>query len=224
MTLGSIHFDARTLLRGTGRDRRSTQSHFAIALGVACVLLGGCATGGRVQGQSSRFRAADMLVSTDEITDSLAASSLLAGRSATTQPPMRLYVLPAENLSSERLSRVDGSVMMSMVALDPRMMDLLQSKNVEIYYPDDTEKLLKRFYVDVPGGPASMDARPGPTHFLTGEVRSITRQAGQQAQAASDARSDLFSVTFRLTDAESNVALWAHDVRVRRVAHGVVAD
>lgn len=222
MTRGTIQLTRRK--QRTSGDRRATRGRAALALLAATLLLAGCATGGRVQGQSSRFRAADMLVSTDEITDALAASPLLAGRSATTQPPMRLYVLPAENRSSERLSRVDGSVMMSMVALDPRMMDLLRSKNVEIYYPDDTEQLLKRFYVDVPGGPASMDARPGPTHFLTGEVRSITRQAGQQAQAASDARSDLFSVTFRITDATSNAALWAHDVLVRRVAHGVVAD
>lgn len=205
-------------------DHAHRKTLTGLALCVACALLAGCATGGRVQGQSTRFRAADMLVATDEITDSLAASSFLAGRSADSQPPIRLYVLPAENRSTERLSRVDGSVMMSRVALDPRMMDLLRSKNVEIYYPDDTEQLLKRFFVDVPGGPTSMDARPGPTHFLMGEVRSITRQAGQQAEAASDARSDFFSVTLRIVDAGSSASLWAHDVRVRRVAHGVVAD
>lgn len=199
------------------------QRALSASLLAASTLAAGCATGGVNQGQSTRLRASDMLVATDEIAQALSESPLMASRSADS-PVMRLYVLAAENRSTERLSRVDGSVMMSQIVLDPRMMDLLRSKAVEIYYPDDTAASLREFYGSLPGGPDAQDQRPGATHYMTGEVRSITRQAGQAANAVSDARTDLFSLTVRIVDASSSAALWAHDARVRRLARGVVAD
>jgi hypothetical protein len=202
---------------------RTLQLGITSAIVALATLAGGCATGGANEGQSTRLRASDMLVATDEIAQALGDSQLMASRSIDS-PVMRLYVLAAENRSTERLSRIDGSVMMSQIVLDERMMDLLRSKAVEIYYPDDTAALLREFYGSVPGAGRDNDLRPGATHFMTGEVRSITRQAGQAANAVSDARTDLFSLTVRIVDADTSAALWAHDARVRRLARGVVAD
>jgi len=104
----------------------------ALVLLLAGVLAGAgaCSSGPR----STRFTAADLVLTTDELREALASSSFLASRDGDS-PRAVLMPLEFENGSNERVSRVDQWAMMTRVLHAPGMIELLADHNVAVRMP-----------------------------------------------------------------------------------------
>lgn len=176
----------------------------------------GCAGG---KPQTTRLTAADILIATDVVREKLAASPWLASRNETS-PELTLEAQPATNLSNERLSRADRSVVVSRVVTDPGVLELLHSKNVQLVSPQGAANVLARYASVI----AHAEPAP-PTHALRAEVRTLTRQASESASSApASLRTDTYSVSYSIVDIRRGQVVWADDFEFKRVARGLTAD
>lgn len=203
--------------------------------------LGGCAGGGVGGGgeRSTRLRASDLDIAVTEVRESLAASAFLAGRTGES-PVIRLVPSELENLSSDRLSRIDRWAAVSRVLFDPGMKRLLAGGNVELLMPRDGALLLTRYGLavdpDARVAPVGMDESPdfAPTHVLGGKVLSITRGvAGADAgggggagtaESPTDVRQDLVRVEYTIVDLSTRRVEWSAAHEFKRAASGIVVD
>jgi hypothetical protein len=203
--------------------------------------LGGCAGGGIGGGgeRTTRLRASDLDIAVAEVRESLAASAFLSGRTGES-PVIRLVPSELENLSSDRLSRIDRWAAVSRVLFDPGMKRLLASGNVELLMPRDGALLLTRYGLavdpDARVAPVGMDESPdfAPTHVLDGKVLSITRGVAGAgggggggagtAESPTDVRQDLVRVEYTIVDLSTRRVEWSAAHEFKRAASGIVVD
>ena len=175
---------------------------------------------------------ADILETGAAIREALADSAFLAGRNAQS-PPLRMGLVEAANKSNDRLAAPGRWALTALVVYDSGVQELLASRNVQLYLPDDTRATLEQMGLG-PGdrlpasGRDSVDdfrvTREPPTHILRAEVRSIARQGSAAPNAVSDARLDVYLVDYRITKFDSSEVVWAKTINVARRAGGTIAD
>lgn len=188
----------------------------ALVSALVCICGFGCAATQR----TTLLRGSDIQLSTQRIIDQLAASEWLAGRSATS-PRAVLRPERLENLSDNRLSQGDQWAAMSMVLLNPRMLEMLRSKNVIVQMPTLRSDAIARAGLTI-NEPA---AQLTPTHLFRGRLRSLSR-AGGGASVDSDGveRRDTFIFEYAIADVETREIKWSGQTEFSRLAHGSLID
>jgi len=191
---------------------------------VLCVCLGACSGP-----QSTKYTAADMDLAVDDIRESLASSGFLAGRDAAS-PSAVLMPTRMQNLSNERISRVDQWAAVSRVFLDQSVIDLLRSKNISVVLPTAGQRIANAYtQTGFDRGDQSwyVDAEPAakPTHAVDAVFSSITRAADEDGdEDLADIRKDLYRMDFTIADVASREIVWAGSFELARVARGTLAN
>ncbi|MCK6478118.1 MAG: hypothetical protein L6Q35_14960 [Phycisphaerales bacterium] len=189
----------------------------------AALLASGCAAQAP-EARTSRLTGRDIIETGDQVRASLADSALLAGRDRTS-PPIKLGLAEAVNKSSDRLAAADRWALTALVVYDFEVQQLLESRNVRLYLPEDTQGVLESMGLG-PGSrvdPGWID-RTAPTHVLRAEIRSLARQGSAVAGAVSDHRQDVYLIDYRIVEFDSSRVVWSRTVEWARRATGTVAD
>lgn len=185
----------------------------------ACMLIGVFGAGCAAPQRSTLLRGSDIQLSTQRIVDQLAASEWLAGR---TQSSPRAVLRPErlENLSDNRLSQGDQWAAMSMVLLNPRMLEMLRSKNVIVQMPTLRSEAIARAGLTI-NEPA---AQLLPTHLFRGRLRSLSRAGSAQVDSDRVQRRDTFIFEYAIAAVESREIAWSGQTELSRLAHGSLVD
>ncbi|HRJ49376.1 MAG: hypothetical protein KF787_06890 [Phycisphaeraceae bacterium] len=184
------------------------------------VLAAGCASAGK--SRTSRLTAGDILETAASVRQSLANDPWLSGR-GNESPPIRLGISEAVNKSNDRLATSDRWALTALVVYDRSVQSLLESRNVRVHLPEETQAMLGRMGIGSDGAPAGAVGGDAPTHVLLADVRSISRQ-GSAASSVSDERYDLYVIDYRVAELTSGRIEWSHAAQVARRAFGTVAD
>jgi len=192
-----------------------------VALAAALAFSLGACAGGPAR-RTTTYTAADLIEASHKMAASLAASDLLADRTADS-PPMRLGLGDLENRSNERLSDMDRRATVARVLISPPMLELLASKNASVVLPPARAEELQRFGVSDAQAAASYEE---PTHLVDATFRSLTRTAtlAPKRDKPADARKDYFLVDFVIAEADTRRAVWADTFEFARIAKGTLAD
>ncbi|MBA4028372.1 MAG: hypothetical protein C0475_04450 [Planctomyces sp.] len=197
----------------------------ACAALLACAAAVACAA----QQRTTLLRASDTLLSAQRVLEQLAQSDFILMR---TQSSERLVLRPhpLENLSDNRLSRGDQWAAMARVLLDPRVLELLRSRNIVVQMPPLASDAVARAGLTVREPPAEL----APTHLFTGRLRSITRAGAPEADAGAGERrgagsertqrTDRYFFEYTIIDARTRAVEWAGSAELARRAHGSLID
>lgn len=182
------------------------------------LMVAGC---GAPPARTTLLRPSDMELNTQQIAEQLAASEFLRDRAADQGEPIILQPERLENLSDNRLSAGDQWVAMSRVLLDPRMLELLRSKNVRVQMPRLRSDAVARAGLTI----NEPEAQVAPTHLFRGTLRTIARAGGGQDVASeSTQRRDTFQFEYTIVDARSRQVVWGGQSELARRAFGSLID
>lgn len=211
-------------MRPARRHAPTMRRVFALAAAsLAAALPCGCAApgGAALRERSTRPTASDLIGASTEVLAQMRESEWFKARGPDS-PPVLLVPEEMENISNERLGRIDRWAAVARLVFAPEMLDLLKQKNIEVLLPRDEMLLLTRAGA---APPLAAELEPGeaPTHLLTGQIRSITRTASQSGGPA-DQRQDLISTQFAIVEFSSRRIEWTGTWEFKRAARGVLAD
>lgn len=196
---------------------RAIQAVQALLMCIAALVIWGCAASGA---DNSRLTAGDIIDTVGIVRQSLAESQFLSGRTMQ-GPPIRLGLAEPTNRSGERLAASDRWAIAGLVVYDRGIQDLLASRNVRLYLPEETLRALEQSGGDGTR-PMGITLDP-PEYILRTEIRSIARQ-GSLASTVSDQRLDVYLIDYRITGMNSSEIAWSKAVELARQASGTVAD
>ena len=207
-----------------------TISMLSLCVGMSAALPSCASSSGRNDsGRSTRLRAGDIELAVAEVKQDLAESAFITSRDKASTK-VRLVPSEMENLSSDRMSRIDRWSAVSRVLFDPSMQQLLATKNVDLFMPRDAALLLTRFGTvsdrDARVAPISIDESPdfSPTHTFAGKILSITRAASQDANAPADQRQEVVRVEYSIIELASRKVEWSGAHEFKRTASGLLID
>lgn len=188
-------------------------AYFCVALGLLAGALGGCGSPPR----STRLTAGDFDVTTNEMIASLAASDFLAGRGPDS-PPINLVINKVQNLTHDSIPEPEQWMFVAKVANSMPIQDLSRRKNIRIVLTPEKVQMLRDEGFDV-------DSRPPlePTHVMTATFLSA-RRGGRNREGMTDARSDLYSMEYSITDLQTRQRAWEDRFEFQRQARGLLID
>ncbi|MGD9691141.1 MAG: hypothetical protein AB7K52_11535 [Phycisphaerales bacterium] len=166
--------------------------------------------------QTSRLRGSDLELATTEVTQQLAESPFLSGRSASS-PVAILQPRPMENLSDNRLSVGDQWSAMSLILMNPNVFQMLRDKNVQLLVPRESRR-----DATLAGLSSTAPAGDAPTHIFQPVLRTITRGGGGESKDA--ARRDVYLMEYTIAELPSRRVVWSGQTTFSRVAHGSLID
>ncbi len=207
--------------------RKQIITSVALMSFTGCIALTGC---GPTRARTSTYTAADMDIAVVEIRDKLASSPFMSTRSSDS-PSLVFQPNRMENLSNERISRVDQWAVVSRVLLDPSMLEMLGSKNITVTLPPVGERITNSYLsagTDADSG-ANLTFAPQsnllPTHMVDARFSSITRASSEDEDGGlADVRKDLFLMDFTIFMVRTREIVWAGSVEFARVAEGLLAN
>jgi len=130
----------------------------------------------------------------------------------------------ADNLSSDRLSKVDCWGITTRILYQGNVVEELRARNVLIVAEREVVRgYLERY--DMTGGRAVEAERQGlaATHVLRSQVRSLTR-AGSEGRGIADTRADTYVIDYTLQEVANGKIVWNTSTTLRRVGLGRLAD
>jgi hypothetical protein len=186
-----------------------------LTMAAAGMTLPGCASTGGAQ--STRLQGDDLREASGSVSEALAQSSLLSGRSPA-NPPMLWRLTRAENISNDRLSDTDRWMIVSRVFFAPGMLSLMRDRSVELYMPEPDAETLRRF-----GETVAASTQPVQhTHVVRAEVRNLSRRAGKGQ--LSDLSTDTYTILYTIVELPSGKTAWSDQFEIKRVAFGKIVD
>jgi hypothetical protein len=171
---------------------------------------GGCAAS---KGQSSRLTDDDLLVASDRMVASLAASDFLAGR-APDSPPVVVVTNKVENLTDQIIppAKQWESVLRVQNALP--VQEFSKKHNIRFVVPPEREE-----FAQGSGLPVADTGGLKPTHVLTATFTNAAR-VGQNKGGLIQNRQDYYYLEFRLTEVQGRELVWADAFEFKREARG----
>lgn len=190
----------------------------------AGLMLAGLAACAPAAPRASLLRASDLELTASDVVQQLAGSSFIRERSgggaAGAAGPIVLVPTPMRNESDNRLSAGDQWAAMSLVLLDPAMLQLLREHNIVLQMPPEQAQRIARSGRSFSLPPS---VQP-PTHFFTTTLRSITRAGDDQALGEGQQRKDVFLWEYQIVDARTRAVAWSGSREFARIAHGSLID
>lgn len=161
---------------------------------------------------TSRLTADDFVEMTESMAAALRGSDLVGERTAE-DPPMRIALMPALNLSSDLVAEGERWIVSERIRDSAELRALADQKNVVWLMPIEDVRRLRGQSEEMLLAAVERE----PTHVLRPVLRSLTRRANE-------ARTDVYVVSTTIEDLATGEAVWSADFLVKRSAFGKAWD
>ncbi len=154
--------------------------------------------------RTTRMQVADMLETTDVMSNSL-KTSLFFAECQTSEEPIRLSYQKAENLSSDMFRPSEQWIFVERVIDSVPLQELKNSYNITTVRAADKMKA------------SEMHAERNVTHLMTAKVTSITRDAYKD-------RTDAYKCQYEIMNLQTGETVWSDSYEIKRMASGLSWD
>jgi hypothetical protein len=184
-----------------------------VTLAAAAAGGGGCAAS---QGQNTRLTDDDLLVASNRMVESLAASDFLEGRTPAS-PPVVVVTNKVENLTDQIIPQGKQWATVLRVQNALPVQEFSKQHNIRFVVPPEREDMAQGSGVPVADGGGLQ-----PTHVLTATFTSAARVGGKKDLI--QARQDYYYLEFRLSEIQSRELVWADAFEFKRQATGTLIN
>lgn len=174
---------------------------------------GGCSAS---QGQSTRLTDDDMLVASDRMVASLAASDFLAGRTPDS-PPVVIVTNKVENLTDQIITPAKQWSTVLRVQNALPVQEFSKKYSIRFVVPPEREDMAQGS-----GLPVADAGGLTPTHVLTATFTSAARVGENKGLVQN--RQDYYYLEFRITEVQGRELVWADAFEFKRQATGTAIN